>query len=326
VLGTANSPKRDVTLYTSLRPRIERIFAGRDIGAAYQRACITSWRQFGFDIISFNSRSEIDALSGCNYDVTFQEIDLDRPRIVHFFRHFQNSRKAVAGIVNADCLLLGNEMIISTILKAAKSGLVMLERMNVRAEDAHVTGTSCYGFDFFCFGSELLRHQEFDEEILIGTPWWDYWLPLAYQQAGGTLFSPIAPLLIHIDHLQNWSKENWYIQAKRMHAALALHSQEAVAFPFVKYGYSEELSDTEIDSLAAEAFHWLKKSAHPIKVDDPFASLLLSFLAGIDQAPRMLRERADKMRAIEDSFGWKVICALRAIAKGVRFSRAEGES
>lgn len=333
MLHTETAAKRNVTLYTSLPKTIKRIAGGHDVSAVYQRACITSWQRLGFDVVSLNTRSEIDALSEFDYNVTFHEVDSARPRIVDFFKVIQNSRKPVAGIINADCLLLGNEAIIASVLKAAENGLVMLERMNLRAEDVRITGISCYGFDFFCFSAEKLHPLELDPEMTIGTPWWDYLFPLSFKRAGGTLFLVSAPLLIHIDHPQNWSRESWLYQGRKVHAALARHSADATLLPFARYGLSEELSHIEIDSLAAETFQWLKESANPVEVKDLSGSLLLSFLAGIDQVPkallerdRMLRERDEKIRAIEDSLGWKIIGTLHGIAKRLGFRKAFGEN
>ena len=326
------TPKRNVTLYTSLPRQTERTAAGKEIGPAYQRACIASWRGLGFDVVSLNSRPEIDALAEFDYDVRFHEVSSERPRIIDFFRLIQNSPAPLAGITNADCLLLANEAIVTSILKAAESGLVMLERMNLRAENAQVTGIPCYGFDFFFFPKEALRCLKFDTETSIGTPWWDYWFPLSHRQAGGKLYSVPAPLLMHVDHTHNWSHERWALQGKRMHAALSIHPEAPVVFPFIKYGYDGDFSDMEVASLAEAAFQWLRRTPTPIEVTEPFGSFLLAVLAGLDEVPkmlierdRMLRESNEKLRAIEESIPRRILWALRGLARSLGFARDDRE-
>lgn len=350
--------KSNVTLYTSLPPKIERDALGQEIGTEYQRACIASWRRLGFNVVSLNSRPEMDLLLRAGYDINFHEVNRKPPRIVDFFHAIRSSGNSVAGIINADCLLLGEPATISAVLRTAEKGLVLIERMNLRARDARVTGVSCGGFDFFCFRSDILHGLNFDEEISIGTPWWDYWFPLAFQQLGGKLFSAPAPMLMHLDHSQNWSQEAWYAQGRRMHTTLALGPTAALAFPFIQYGPHEELTDEAVHSFSVEVFQWLRRTSAPLQVDNPYASFVFSFLSGLDQTPRLLAEgdarltelhqalsrresklraaetelratetklRATetKLRAIEDSVVWKLTRPIRAIA-GWFGSRIDG--
>jgi hypothetical protein len=297
MFGNASARKRNVTLYTSLPPRTDRFFLGRNIGAAYQRACIESWLRMGFDVTSLNSPSEIHALSGYGYEVTYHQVASERPRIVDFVEAIQESAHPVAGIINADCLLVGNDGTIESMLKAAEKGLVLMERINLRAEDAQVTGESCCGFDFLCFSTDPLHLLKFDDEISIGTPWWDYWFPLAYQQTGGKLYAMAAPILMHLNHPQNWSWQTWTTQGRRMHAALSSHSAAPTALPFVCSDHEGQLSDTRLHSLAVEAFEWLKKSTTVLDVDDPDVWLLLFFLSGIDRVARELSKREASLAA-----------------------------
>jgi hypothetical protein len=263
--------KKDVALYTSLPPRMGRQLAGEEIGAHYQNACIASWLQLGFDVVSLNSRAEIDILSrSIPNGVTFSEVSTGRPRIVEFLNAIRDSKKPVAGIINADCLLVANDGIIRPLLHAAKTGLVLSERTNIRADDARATGVSCSGFDFMCFATEALDRLEIDQEITIGTPWWDYWFPVAYQRAGGKLFILPGQPLIHLDHEVGWSTDNWRLYGRKMYAAMVAAS-------------GTEPTDLEIISFAWETFYGIRKSASPIGIDDVTARILLNFISAADR-------------------------------------------
>jgi hypothetical protein len=79
LFASATGAAQAVTLYTSLPPRIERLAAGRELGAVYQRECIASWRRLGFDVVSLNARAEIEALLPLGYEVTFKEVAASPP-------------------------------------------------------------------------------------------------------------------------------------------------------------------------------------------------------------------------------------------------------
>jgi hypothetical protein len=291
MFGKVSSKRRDVTLYTSLPPKTDRFFLGRNIGADYQRACIDSWRQMGFDVVSLNHSSEIHALSDAGYEVTYHEVTSKRPRIMDFVEAIRESAAPVAGIINADCLLVGNDGTMESMLKAAETGLVLMERINLRAEDAKVADQKCCGFDFLCFATGPLNLLKIDDDMSIGTPWWDYWFPLAYQEAGSPLFAMIAPILMHLDHPQNWSWEAWFSRGRQMHKAISAYSSAVEILTVVGSHQHEHLSEDELYSFAIKTFRWLKESASVLEVDDPSASLLLSFLSMIDQGGRDIYEQ-----------------------------------
>jgi hypothetical protein len=291
--------KRDATLYTSLPPRIVRTVAGQDVSDAYQRACIRSWTKQGFNVVSLNSRAEIDVLEKIHSDITFQEVAGARPRIVDFVDAIRRSDNAFAGIINADCLLLGNESVVQLLLRGARNGLVLAERFNLRPKDGQVTGISCSGFDFVFMHRDSIAVFEFDDRITLGTPWWDYWFPLAFQQAGGKLFIPAAPILLHLDHPQNWSSENWFLQGRRTYAGLSKAAETAkFSLPFVRSPGGAELSDEEVHAFFVDSFSWLKKMSTPLEAEDHADLLLFSFLSALDRVPRELTDKETQIRQL----------------------------
>ena len=322
----ANSAPQPVKLYTSLPPWIDRLAAGREFGAAYQRECIASWRRLGFDIVSLNARAEIEALLPLGYEVKFKEVAPSRPRINDFLAVIKEGPAAVGGIINADCMMVANTQVISILLQSARQGLVLVERLNVSAGDLSAAGTSCCGFDLLLFKKQVLDGVEFDPDISIGTPWWDYWFPIAYHLAGGQLFRAPAPLLMHLDHPQGWSNESWLAHGRKMHNSLAGKRGSGGSLPFLKYDRTNELSNSEVCDLATAAFQWLKTAPRIIEMADPPAWLWCSFLAGIDSVGTKAKEAeccleaakrdfAEAERCLKDSLSWKVTRPLRRIEK-----------
>jgi hypothetical protein len=331
MFASATGAPQAVTLYTSLPPRTERLAAGRKLGAMYQRECIASWRRLGFDVVSLNARAEIEALLPLGYGVKFKEAAASPPRINDFLTVIKEEPAAVAGIINADCMIVANDPAISLVLQSAGQGLVLVERLNIGAEDLRATGTSCCGFDLLLFAKHVLNVLEFDSEISIGTPWWDYWFPIVYQSAGGELFSAPAPMLIHLDHPLGWSYESWLAQGRKMHASLARNPGSFSSLPFVKRDQTTGLSDSEVGEFATAAFQWLKTVPLILPMEDPSAWLWCSFLAGIDSLPKQAREAErrheeaerrfeeakrgfeESERRLKESLSWKVTRPLRGI-------------
>ncbi len=161
-----------VTLYTSLPPKIFRSIAGTEVGAAYLAECVRSWRRAGFDVVSLNSAQEIERLVGQGYEVEYLQVSRDRPAIDDFLTAIRASRAAVAGILNADVLVMAEPGALAGAPDCA-DGMTLLERINIDSDSLRPTGRSCFGFDAFIFATAPLLRIDRQEEFLFGQPWWD---------------------------------------------------------------------------------------------------------------------------------------------------------
>src|SRR6185295_4908982 len=76
-------PNSKISIFTSIPRQITRIINSRDFGRAWQTACIKSWKDAGFRVVSLNTREEIVGLASLESSVEFKEISKDqtRPRI-----------------------------------------------------------------------------------------------------------------------------------------------------------------------------------------------------------------------------------------------------
>lgn len=209
IFESGNGEPRKATLYTACRQGWSGGPWGRELGAAYQRECLVSWRRLGFDIVSLNSRAEIEALSPLGYELSFREAGEGLPSINDFIRIIKEDPSPVAGIINADCMMAANGQVMSVVMEAARARACF-------AADARATGQGCYGFDLFLFAKQHMNGLKFPPEITIGVPWWDYWFAVAYHLAGGQLFAAPAPMLVHLDHPQGWSRKTWLAIGRQM--------------------------------------------------------------------------------------------------------------
>ena len=289
------------TLYTSLPPSIRRPVSSRDFGHVYQRACIDSWRRAGFRIISINTAEEIEVLRDRGYPVEFAISHQSRPSIGDFLKLIQDSGQAIAGIVNADCFLLDLPKALSTVLTKAEDGMALVERLNVDPSTLRPSGELCYGFDAFFFATDAARKIRMEDELCIGQPWWDYWLPTAFAAAGTKLVSVDVPLLVHLDHDRKWQQERWLENGRRMLGWLLAADQslprkfEALVRDFRGRDVFDE---QDISYFAQKCFDWLRicAEAQPVVAEGEWEGLVLGMLRKAGGLPeRRLRKEISEL-------------------------------
>jgi len=297
----------DITLFTSIPPRMSRIVQGRDFGRSWQTACVKSWNDAGFRVVSLNPPEEIDGLRKSASSVKFLPIPegIQRPRTWDFFEAAKASRSKVAGIINADCMILPQAGIIEH-LRTDIDGVVIAERLNLSNKNFVPTGSSCFGFDAFFFDVAALEFLEKDEHWRIGEVWVDYWIPLAFHLAGFSIKTMPAPVLLHLDHDIAWDLVKWerhfpkLVDFVRRHGGL--RSDKRVSDELLR---SRTLNRQEVTTLQHLLFNWLRSHEplwrpEPGTLDDLTTSLLCSFAT-----PKMSRYEAfrSSMRQFVDAFG-----------------------
>jgi hypothetical protein len=259
-----------VKLYTSLPPKITRTIAGAEVGGAYLAECVRSWRRAGFDVVSLNGAHEIDGVIREGYEAEFHKISRDRPAIDDFLAAVRGSQASVAGIINADVLLIASPEFLRTAIDT--NGMTLIERINIDPDSMRPTGRSCFGFDAIVFATEPLSRLDQGEEFLFGHPWWDYWFPLVYAAAGGRLRTLKAPVLYHLQHKQNWNREQ-YIANGRKTVRYLLRSKGGSPDDDLsearEFSKPEEMSDVELQRFSSWCFAKLQTMSEPIAVREP---------------------------------------------------------
>ena len=254
-------PNFEPTLFTSIPPRMRRFVQGRDFGTSWQMACIASWKAAGFRTLSLNSPEEIEALRSFASIIEFEEIPegQNRPSMTDFFIAASKSGSKIAGIVNADCMIIPQTRIAER-LKDSINGIVIAERLNLSQETFRPTGVPCQGFDAFFFEVAALSRIERDDHWRIGEVWADFWLPLAFNAAGFEIKTLPAPILLHLNHELAWDWADWKSHFSRIIELLRAHGGGRLDSDLVKKLLeASELNDDDVDELSKLLFAWLIK-------------------------------------------------------------------
>jgi hypothetical protein len=178
-------PLSESVLFTSIPPSLKRMVQGTDFGPAWQAACVRSWKDAGFRIVSLNTADEVSRMHLFLAGVEFFEIpeDRTRPLIAASFAVSTASGAKIVGIINADCLLI-DQIGLGTRLAERLDGIAIVQRFNIDQNTLRPTGQTCFGFDAFFFTTAALSAIEPDAMWRIGDNWWDYWLPMAFYFGG----------------------------------------------------------------------------------------------------------------------------------------------
>lgn len=218
-------------IITSLPPSLRRLDRnGGDIGAAYQRLCVQSWREAGFHVLSLNAPDEIELLRASFPDVEFVPVTKDgraaygKPYVyLHdAFRLGESLNAPSFGLINADILLSQPEWFAGSLTQATQDASLLSYRMDRTASIMTPgAGTAAqrlrsdqadqpyiYGFDVFFFNRSMA--SLFQEDVFaIGVPWWDLWVPLNILFHGHKLRLFRKPIAVHLDHQRNWQNSLW---------------------------------------------------------------------------------------------------------------------
>ena len=259
---------------------------GEEIGPAYQKACINSWKEAGFRIVSLNCDSEIIALKqrGIGVEFVSNGSQSERSKIASLLSLIAESGDRVAGIINADCLLIHYGDFIETMSRTARDSIVLFERLNLDPATLRPTGAHCCGFDGFFFDTRFIVDLESANSWLIGEPFWDYWFPLLLIYAGARLKMPDAPGLIHVNHELGWQQEAWGAKLTALRTNLLSWKNLESTFPrdFVT---AARMKQTKLE-FAIFVFSWLRSSAERIRLslEGTEGDLLYRFLAALSES------------------------------------------
>jgi hypothetical protein len=310
-------PLSESILLTSVPSRLRRVVQGTDFGPAWQAACIRSWKDAGFRVVSLNTADEVNAIRSFAPDIDFSEIPngQSRPLITDFFTVAAESGADIAGIINADCLLI-DQMGLTRNLANHLDGLAVVQRFNVDQSTLRPTGQTCFGFDAFFFTTAALPAIECNASWRIGDNWWDYWLPMTFYFAGFEPRTLPGPLLMHLDHDRAWDWQVWETHFRRFLEFFRKHEsnlRDAELLAAMR-GLPPTPQIADIHKLSHRIYDWLR-SRKPLwkpedgSVDDLLARFL-NALATPPIPPSFGRTRAI-MRYAADKFRlWPALDAL----------------
>jgi hypothetical protein len=278
---------KGVKLYTSLPPAVTRIIAGAEVGSAYLAECVRSWRRAGFDVVSLNGTHEFDEVVRRGYEVDCRKVSRDRPAIDDFLAAIRASQAPVAGIINADVLLVADPCLLKIAVDSADC-MTLIERINIDSDSLRPTGQSCFGFDAFIFATAPLARIDPEAEFLFGHPWWDYWFPFAYVAAGGKLRIINAPVLFHLQHPLKWKQAYFNANGRKVISCLRRTKgslPDDIRADIGKFSRPDDVSEAELGGFGSRCFAKLRAMAEPIEIRRQAGAsrLLGEFVALLDE-------------------------------------------
>lgn len=206
-----------MNLITSIPERVSRpLPSGADVGQMWTEQCIWRWVMAGFKVHSLNNEAEIEALKDRYPHVTFHTAKRDaraevgKPLV--YLRDMLDTVAAQPGeyvaITNADVFLRIDDF--QKLMQCRPEGMAYSTRIDV--DDLDMTNAEIHGgVDFLFFHRDILEKLDLPD-FIFGTPWWDYWLPIATLGMNlpiTRLESNGVPIIAHLRHAERWNEEQF---------------------------------------------------------------------------------------------------------------------
>jgi hypothetical protein len=294
-----------------------------------QRDIIASWHAAGFKPVSVNGPGEIVRLAALGLDIESEPTSEDgKPFIGDILAVIRKRGCARAGIVNADCKVLGYPDLSVKLAAALENSVLYAERVDVTNDRLPTLG-ECNGFDAFFFDVGVLGGIN-DAHFRLGETWWDYWFPLQLAANGAMLGNIDVPLICHRRHQARWNEEQWVRHARHMCTALKAWTEQNTLLSFLSsldgIQHFKKPDVSQLSTMGAACFAWLRTRRLPRKVaflSDEMASIeaLLrdayrSFASGNDVVTIKGELAAVKaeLSTFKASTSWRVTAPLRQFA------------
>jgi glycosyltransferase involved in cell wall biosynthesis len=216
-------------LFTSISPR----------STQRQQDSISNWINNGFNVVSINAKTEVDAIHGSYPSVRFQEpgstleARFGKPYVpISELVKLCAENPSYSGIINSDIRFLSHtsaESVIKNSINDADCDNCLFIGSRIELVDVCSQLTSSrstkglsplengsiysYGFDIFLASQSVwiqLYHEMMSSPVYgLGVPWWDYCLPFKALTKGIKLRNLHPPIIAHPFHPAQYSKEIW---------------------------------------------------------------------------------------------------------------------
>jgi hypothetical protein len=187
-----SAPQMAFPLFTSIPPN------------SNYRPFIENWQSSGFRVISVNNHEESSSLRGVE-TITVESNEKKLP-ISIILRAIKDSGVPFAGLINADCKFI-TRFDGAALEREVASSIILAERIDVDGKGSPITYRA-HGFDAMLFDTSFIRQLKINSAFRMGEPWWDYWLPYAFQAAGSKIKKFDCPVLTHAYHTPIWNGDS----------------------------------------------------------------------------------------------------------------------
>jgi hypothetical protein len=193
-----------ITVATSLMPR----------RLPEQQAAVRSWLRLGLNVISVNSAEEIGELRPHFPGIRFFEAartaeDLCGKPLVpisELILQLKESNTPIIGIVNSDIIFEEPNVLTDIMRSYVAEHLLFGHRIDIDRKGSRVGFPYSGGYDFFFF--ERSHADVFSSpDMVMGMPWWDFWMPFAANLNGLRLIKLDGARIFHNMHSIGYSNE-----------------------------------------------------------------------------------------------------------------------
>ena len=177
-----------------------------------QKSAISSWLKLDFEVISLNSKAEIEQIEGHFPGVVFKEATRDASGLTgkpfvyldDLLEVLYASGSDVCSILNSDIYLDVDQEFPGFLGEAVQGGLIFGSRIDVTSL-ATLEGQEYFqGFDYFFFSRSIIKEYR-KTDFCLGVPWWDYWVPLFAILKGLPVKQLLTPIAYHLEHPIRWN-------------------------------------------------------------------------------------------------------------------------
>jgi hypothetical protein len=173
-----------------------------------QSQSIKTWSNH-YQVYSVNLKEEIEKIKDLYPDVIFIETDnifnYNGKKLIKMNAILESVDKSdIAAIVNSD-ISLNESMSIDVDSRYLKNGIVIGTRYEIDNGNVY---PFIYGYDIFIFDPKNIPVFSNDNYV-IGMPWWDYWVPIAFIKKGMNVFHLKNQVIYHRTHETNYDMNIW---------------------------------------------------------------------------------------------------------------------
>ncbi|MEH7180451.1 hypothetical protein [Neobacillus vireti] len=178
-----------------------------------QRSAINTWITAGLNVVSLNTKEEVDKLKPYFPDIEFRVVERNAKEkygkpyiyIYDIMSYLKSTDYKVVGIINSDIQFRDLEKgLVKIIYKEALDSLVYGHRLDVKhINDSY--GTLSNGVDYF-FINKYLLHIYQDDGLCMGRPAWDWWMVCVLASKNIPTKRILNPLGFHVTHPQQWNE------------------------------------------------------------------------------------------------------------------------
>jgi hypothetical protein len=243
-----------IPLITSIPPHISRHSPdSREIGTEYARQCIHSWRDSGFEPVTFNA--ECESVSDLIKEEGVRLITVQRDASETFGKPLVYLRDLVTAahsltdgpvaITNADILLDMRDDTRRIVAGIEPGQCLIARRLDIREPASRAGSEFTHGYDFLAFHARDITAFS-NDDFIIGLPWWDHYLPLHLFLNGLRSLPVHQHFVFHLQHEDRWEFDTWITLGKRFLHSVRRELNGACARGTPAFDYGRRLTQAEL--------------------------------------------------------------------------------